>query len=81
MKEIITSLERNELKTLVKEALKEVRQEEEKKKTERTFSINQARKIAKVSHYKMKKLVETGVIKILNCNRISESELDKYLEK
>jgi len=84
MQEIITSIGITDLTNILKETMKETYYElmdlENKKQTDKPYSLNKACKILKVSNYKIRRLIGDGFIKIANDNKILKSELEKYLK-
>jgi hypothetical protein len=81
MQVIITSLSKSDLIELIKEAIKAIRKEDNKIALEKVSCLNKARKILKVSHYNICKLVANGSIKMMKDKKILQSELDTYLEQ
>ncbi len=79
MNEVRYITDAQSIRKLLKEALIEAHQELNRNKPEKTYTINQARKLVGKSHYKVKQLVSSGIIPTTKDGLITESALNDYL--
>jgi hypothetical protein len=73
--------QQNNLRNIIREETEALLDNYSKKEfIEKTFSFEQARKIMRIAHRKVKQLVEDGTLKVAQDNKILGSSIDAYFK-
>jgi hypothetical protein len=81
MKNFLVVSEDDQLKKLLKEAIREINLEEKSNQPEKLYTVNAVSKMIGKAHATTKKLVKAGYLKTTADGLILESSISEYLQK